>query len=178
MIVVEVLETSKDKENLAKIEIFKNDIETETLFSIPGFDSIPEKNKKMLMQELAGGNKAVFLTPMETDIEPGERKIFATNNGTITGSIYLKNNGDIVLNNDNLNISFFNNGKIEINGTTAEMLNVISNFMQATIDLAGAVATGTTATALGPQPLSTAGNAATAKITMTSKKVEFDSFKN
>ena len=147
-----------DGETLSKIEIFKDDIAEDTIFTIPGFDSIPDENMKMLMQELAGGDKAVMLTPMKSDLKAGERRIFSTDGkGTVKGSILILQDGSIALDTDGkITLTLYVDGKIEIKATQGDMTALLSDAVTALKDLMTSLSTATVPTMLGPQLLSVA----------------------
>ena len=178
MIIVVSQSTKKDSDGevLSKIEIFKDDLAEETIFTLPGFESIPDENMKMLMSDLAGGDRAVMMTPMKSDLKPGERKIFSTDGkGNIKGSVLMLQDGSIALDTDGkITLTMYVDGKIEIKATQGDMTALLSDAVAALKDLITDLSTATVPTMLGPQLLSIAP-ALIAKIpaiTLTSTKLD------
>ena len=139
MIIVKSLSTQKKNgQNLVKIEIYNKDIAEDVIFTIPGFESLPLKDNNMLCEDVEGGDRAVFLVPMKTDIEAGERRIYCTTStGALVSEIYLKKDG-----------------KIRIKNNTAELIAELHNLATAVKDIISNLVATTVPTALGPQTLS------------------------
>jgi hypothetical protein len=123
-----------------------------------------------------GGNE----TPVDVDT-PRRHNIadvkfkpdFQTQKKTIT----IDNNAEF--RNKDMSVILYPNGKIEIKGTTSEVMDLISKYMGYISDVTNALTTATVATMLGPQTLDPATIATlTAKYAlMQSDKTLFDAMK-
>lgn len=160
MIVIEHRSHRKDEDGnvLSKFEVYKNDAGEDVIFSLPGFESIPIKTQKMITTKLQGGDNAVFLAPMKSDLKAGERRIYSTDsNGTVKSEILLLDDGTAQMKNSDISLTIDSDGKIEIKNLASDDLTKLihdlsTNLQTAVTDLISA----TVPTALGPQLLSVA----------------------
>ena len=98
---------------------------------------------------------------------------------TPKGSRLTLADGKCGLKNDNMSVVLHADGKIEIKGTTSEIMDLISKYMGYVSDVTNALTTATVATMLGPQTLDPATIVTlTAKYAlMQSDKTLFDAMK-
>lgn len=98
---------------------------------------------------------------------------------TPKGSRLTLADGKCGLKNDNMSVVLHADGKIEIKGTTSEVMDLISKYMGYVSDVTNALTTATVATMLGPQTLDPATIVTlTAKYAlMQSDKTLFDAMK-
>lgn len=160
MIIVVSKSTSKNDagEILSKVEVFKDDIKEDVFFTLPGFESRPLDGDNVLMEALTGGDKAVFMVALKSDLKVGERRIYATDSsGVVKSEILMLEDGTVQQKNDKISVTIDPNGKIEIKNLTSDDLiklvnDLSANLQSAVTDLISA----TVPTALGPQSLSVA----------------------
>lgn len=146
-----------DGEIVSKFELFEGDFAEDTIFTIPGFESIPLKEKKVLVAKTAGGDYVVIGVPLSTAIEAGERRITSTDANDVEKSqIKLDKYGNVTISNDAIELKLDKDGKITVTGGSNEMIAIIYEFMDEIKKQIAALSTATTPTALGPQLLSCA----------------------
>lgn len=161
-------------EIVSKFELFEGDLAEDTIFTIPGFESIPLKEKKVLVARTEGGDYVVIGVPLSTAIEAGERRITSTDaNGVEKSQIKLDKQGNVTMSNDTITLTIDKDGKIEIKNLTSDdltsLINDLStNLQTAVTDLISA----TVPTALGPQSLSVAIPWATPVTGLLAKTIE------
>lgn len=144
-----------DGEIVSKFELFEGDFAEDTIFTIPGFESIPLKGKKVLVAKTAGGDYVVVGVPLSTAIEAGERRITSTDANDVEKSqIKLDKQGNVTMSNDTITLTIDKDGKITVTGGSNEMIAIIYEFMDEIKKQIAALSTATTPTALGPQVLS------------------------
>jgi hypothetical protein len=148
---------SGDAGILSKYNVFDNDTAEELLYTLPGFESIPLADDPLLSERLSNGDSAIFLTPLKTDIKPGERRIYATDSsGNVKSEIFMDKDGTVKQSNAVISVTIDKNGKIEIKGTAGDLTAFIHELATSVKDLITSLSTATVPTTLGPQLLSIA----------------------
>lgn len=87
------------------------------------------------------------------------------------------NANDVFLRNDQIKLTLYPTGKLEIKGASQEMISVISAFMEQAVSAVEEIAGSTVATGIGTQPLINAAAITIIKNLMDAEKTKFDTFK-
>jgi hypothetical protein len=89
---------------LLQVEFATDDVQTvEQMSNEPGDDSSPPDGARVLVLQVSKAFKVVIAVDDEIDpeVEPGERKIYSSENGAIKAFAYFKKDGVIELNGAN-----------------------------------------------------------------------------
>ena len=142
---VAIVKNIESKESTCKTEAFKDDFATDPVYSV--VDTVPIAGQKLIKLQLAGGDTVIIAGEIiETSgLTPGEKRIKSTD---ANGNVKTK-------------ITLHDDGTLEIEGGTKEMVNILSDALKNIIDYAGLVnglingiSTATIPTALGGAILS------------------------
>jgi len=178
LVVNESTKTNEIKEVLSKHGIFQNDIAEDRIYTLPGFESIPLEGDTLLKSKLSSGDDALFLVPLKSEIKPGERRIFATDeNGSEKSSLFMDKDGNVKAENAVISITIDKDGKYEIKGSVGDLTAFIHELANEFKGLVTSLSTATVPTAIGPQLLSIAPDLIAKIPTLTLLVNNINSFK-
>lgn len=130
---------SEKKKLILQLEISDpEDIQSIQLLSSSGEISNPPNGSKVISLPIGTNGYKVGIAVDDNiepeQLEPGDKIIYSSKDGVIKGRIYLKNNGDILVTNDNGSYKLLEDGTFEVNGndksfvTFDELDTALDNF--------------------------------------------------